>query len=323
MNDLPAPLTPADCDLRDFQFMPVDIVRLLGSRFHAIATDAEWRAGVTLWLKSFHQVPAGSLPDDEVELCRLAELGRDHKAWRKIRAGALYGWKKCSDNRLYHPVVCEKAVEAFSRKQQQRERSRRANESRWGGGNGGNPDKAAGNHIPQASHKDAVSIPVGLLDQSSDDPKGQGQGQGQGQGDSSSLRDVQPADGGLFPTASPEAKSRSVVKRASAIPSDWAPDQAGVDFAVARGVDARSEVQRFRDYHMAKGSLMKDWAAAWRTWCGNAQRFAGNGRQTRPPDSRLTAMEIIGGRPLPGRAPPSHDIPSHVIDVPPGDWNEH
>jgi hypothetical protein len=37
----------------------------------------------------------------------------------------------------------------------------------------------------------------------------------------------------------------------------------------------------------------------------------------------LTAMEIIGGRPLPGRAPPSHDIPSHVIDVPPGDWNEH
>lgn len=43
------PLTPKDCDLRDFQFMPMDISRLFGSRFHAVCNDAEWRAGVTLW----------------------------------------------------------------------------------------------------------------------------------------------------------------------------------------------------------------------------------------------------------------------------------
>ena len=30
--------------------------------------------GGTLWLKSWDQVPAGSLPDDDVDLCRLAEL---------------------------------------------------------------------------------------------------------------------------------------------------------------------------------------------------------------------------------------------------------
>lgn len=48
MTDVPEPLTPADCDLRDFQFMPIDIVRLFNSRFHAIANDAEWRAGITL-----------------------------------------------------------------------------------------------------------------------------------------------------------------------------------------------------------------------------------------------------------------------------------
>lgn len=111
-----APLVPADCDLRDFQFMPVDIVRLFGSRFHAISSDAEWRAGVTLWLKSFHQVPAASLPDDDIELCRLAELGRDVKAWRKLRANALHGWVLCSDGRLYHPVVAEKASEAWRSK---------------------------------------------------------------------------------------------------------------------------------------------------------------------------------------------------------------
>lgn len=71
MVDLPAPPIPAEADLRDFAFMPIDINRLFGSAFHARSTDAEWRAGVTLWLKSYHQVPAGSLPEDDIELCRL------------------------------------------------------------------------------------------------------------------------------------------------------------------------------------------------------------------------------------------------------------
>jgi hypothetical protein len=93
--------------------MPVDITRLFGSAFHARATDAEWRAGVTLWLRSFHQVPAASLPQDDVTLARLAELGRDLKAWRKVKAMALHAWVLCRDGRLYHPVVAEKALEAW------------------------------------------------------------------------------------------------------------------------------------------------------------------------------------------------------------------
>lgn len=126
MNDLPAPLAPADCDLRDFPFMPLDIQRLFNSEFHARANDSEWRAGLTLWLKSFHQVPAGSIPDDEISLTRLAELGRDVKSWRKVRAIALHGWVKCSDGRLYHPVVAEKAAEAWAGKKNQRARTGKA-----------------------------------------------------------------------------------------------------------------------------------------------------------------------------------------------------
>ena len=159
------PLTPSDCDLRDFQFMPLDIVRLFSSEFHARATDAEWRAGVTLWLKSFHQVPAASLPDDDVQLCRLAELGRDLKAWRKLRAGALHGWVVADDGRLYHPVVAEKANEAWDRKKFQRERSRRASQARWArdggpdepeGGAKGSARKASGyrDHIQDAAAKE-------------------------------------------------------------------------------------------------------------------------------------------------------------------------
>jgi hypothetical protein len=132
MSELPDPLTPPDCDLRTFPFMPIDIARLFASHFHAVANDAEWRAGVTLWLKSFHQVPAGSIPGDEREQCRLAELGRDLNGWRKIKKVALHGWIECSDGRLYHPVVCEKTIEAFEKKRFFKKRSKTANDARWG-----------------------------------------------------------------------------------------------------------------------------------------------------------------------------------------------
>lgn len=127
----PEPLTPPECDLRDFQFMPLDVARLFSSSFHARATDGEWRAGVTLWAKSWHQVPAGSLPDDDIELTRLAELGREVKAWRKLKAGALRGWVKASDGLLYHPVVAEKALEAWLEKLAQRLSSGAGNAKRW------------------------------------------------------------------------------------------------------------------------------------------------------------------------------------------------
>nr|WP_249182468.1 YdaU family protein [Burkholderia ambifaria] len=126
VSDLPDPLTPADCDLRDFPFMPLDIARLFNSEFHARSDDAVWRVGVTLWLKSFHQVPAASVPDDDIALTRLAELGRDVKTWKKLRNDALYGWTRCSDGRWYHPVVAEKVLEAWNGKKAQRARTAKA-----------------------------------------------------------------------------------------------------------------------------------------------------------------------------------------------------
>lgn len=123
MTDLPAPPVPADVDLRGYPFTPIFRSRLFGSSFHARATDSEWRAGVTLWLKSWDQMPAGSLPDDDVDLCRLAELGRDAKTWKKLRDGAMRGWFKCADGRLYHTVVAQGVNEAWKSKCDQRSRT--------------------------------------------------------------------------------------------------------------------------------------------------------------------------------------------------------
>ena len=107
MTALPEPLTPAESDLREFAFMPLDVLRLRDSDIAALSTGDEFRCAVLLWCASWHQVPAGSLPDDDKVLSQLAGFGRVVKEWQKSREGALRNWIKCADGRLYHPVVAE------------------------------------------------------------------------------------------------------------------------------------------------------------------------------------------------------------------------
>src|ERR1700754_658017 len=113
------PLTPIDLDLRDFGFMPLEVVRLRDSDLAALATGDEFRAAVLLWCASWHQVPAASLPKDEKMLCSLAGFGRDLRSWRPLAVEALHGFVECSDGRLYHPVIAEKAIESGSKKKKQ------------------------------------------------------------------------------------------------------------------------------------------------------------------------------------------------------------
>lgn len=110
------PLTPADCDLRDFQFMPLDVVRLRDSDLVALETPEACLAAILLWAASWHQVPAASLPNDDRVLANLAGYGRAVKEWQRVKEGAMRGFVFCSDGRFYHSVVAEKAVEAWNAK---------------------------------------------------------------------------------------------------------------------------------------------------------------------------------------------------------------
>jgi hypothetical protein len=127
MNCKPGDLvTPAGCVLQDFPHTPIFRARLFGSSFHARAT----RCRVARRRDAVAQVVGpgarGSLPDDDIELCRLAELARDLKTWKKVKAGALRGWVKCSDARLYHPVVAEGVNNALDAKTAQRDKTLKA-----------------------------------------------------------------------------------------------------------------------------------------------------------------------------------------------------
>ncbi len=119
-TDLPAPLLPATVDLRAFRRMPLDVVRLRDSEIAVRTKGDEFRCAVLLWCASWHQVPAGSLPDDDLILADLAGFGRVVREWKRIRPGALRGFVKCSDGRLYHPVVVEMAIEGWRARLDQR-----------------------------------------------------------------------------------------------------------------------------------------------------------------------------------------------------------
>lgn len=112
-EDLAPPPVPEEVDLTDFQYMELDVRLLRDSRFAAEVDPEAFRAGILLWCAAWHQIPAGSLPDNDVELSALAGFGRVVKEWRKVRAEALSLFIKCSDGRLYHPIIAVKAVAAW------------------------------------------------------------------------------------------------------------------------------------------------------------------------------------------------------------------
>jgi hypothetical protein len=117
------PLVPAECDLKDFAFMPLEFRRLFTSETWMLGNDAAKLAALHLWCESWHQVPAASLPDNDRALSLLSQAG---SRWKRVKEHAMRGWVLCSDGRLYHPVVAEKALEAWGRKLEQRARTHAA-----------------------------------------------------------------------------------------------------------------------------------------------------------------------------------------------------
>lgn len=260
MSDLPEPLLPAEVDLRDFPYMPLHAARLFNSEFHAKASDAEWRAGVTLWLKAFF-LPGASLPDDDVQLARLAEFGRDVKAWQKVREGALHGWKLCSDGRLHHPVVAEVAWSSWLRKMAQRDRTEKARAARHRQRQSQNHGDAPTDHATETVTSSVTETVTG-----------------------SNRREEKGIEG----NRDSERETRS--PRGARLTPDWTlPDEwrsAAAERRAEFGLPAINldlEAEKFRNYwHSQSGTkgVKLDWRATWINWALKADRPRGNHEQS-------------------------------------------
>lgn len=136
MISAPAPLLPADVDLRSYDWFPFFHKRLRQSAFWKRASDAACRISVDFWSEAYEQVPAGSLPDDDHLLSDWAGFGRrDLTGWQAVKAEVMSAWTLCSDGRWYHPTLCDVAAKAWSEKlvhlwERECERLRKANARR-------------------------------------------------------------------------------------------------------------------------------------------------------------------------------------------------
>jgi hypothetical protein len=183
-------------------FMPLDVQRLLDSDLFVTATGDEFKAAVALWCKSWSQVPAASLPDDDRIL---ADYSRAGARWKKVRDIALSGWSKANDGRLYHAVVAEKAREAWTARIAQRARTEAARAAREAARAASDRARGVG-----STHHATTSVTESVTDNVTAS-KGQGQGQGQGQYPPPSPADVEP-DHAAPPPVDPAAAAAALRK---------------------------------------------------------------------------------------------------------------
>lgn len=253
-------IEPEDVDVRSFDYMPLDIKILFTSELWLSATDEEKVAAITLWARSWHQVPAASLPSQEAKLAHMAGYGRDLRAWRRVKEMALRGFRMATDGRLYHPVVADFALKAFKGIRAQKGNSAR----RW--------KKAQPTEINRNRPKprdNPKSSPASSAGNSAGYPiEGRG-------GEESKKKEVeapgsqsaapQPATGEQPPAPAP-------TKRGTRLPDGWAPDQSLIDYAKTLGFSI-GQIERitanFCDFWHAKPgtkALKLDWGLTFKTW---------------------------------------------------------
>ena len=122
------PLTPPDCDLRDFEFMPLDVNRLRRSKAWLVAKRKPALAFymINLWTAAWHEVPAASLENDDDVLADLAMC--DPSKWPALREEVLRGWVLCDDGRLSNPALAKRAINALDAKKRLSARIKRVYE---------------------------------------------------------------------------------------------------------------------------------------------------------------------------------------------------
>lgn len=116
---LPAPPVPADCNLRHFDYFPFFGIKWLDSARRMRCPPGGLEALMALMTEAWRQVPASSLPADELVLMGLSRC--DKATWSKVKSWVLAEWVKHSDGRLYHPDMAERAAEAWKNGERNRQ----------------------------------------------------------------------------------------------------------------------------------------------------------------------------------------------------------
>ncbi len=303
----PDPMTPPECDLRDYPWMPLDVRRLLTSETWMVGPAEGKVAALSLWCEAWCQVPAGSLPNNDTILEHLSQARR---AWPKVRDHALRGWVLCSDGRLYHPVVAEKVKESWERKISQKDRTAAARKARAAKRDGHSTDTSS---TPVTLTVTSSVTEIVTEDQGNRESAVSGDSFGHSQEldrnekvihkqqcrndltqpvvikhpafsvtedvtGSNRTEQNRPIERkkGRPPVRPPTADASAeppptrTEARGIRLPVDWQPSPADAAFAADFGLDVAASAAEFRDYwHGVPGAKGRklDWPATWRNRC--------------------------------------------------------
>ena len=268
MTDLPAPLVPAEVDLRDFSWMPIEIHRLRRSKAWLICTRKPELGFymLNLWTAAWHDTPAASLEDDDDVLADLAMC--EPSKWQKVREQVLRGWIKCSDGRLYHPVVADLGRGAWTQKQAQRLRTEAARQAREQKRQQAMQQSSASATTDNATKTVAVSVTEHVTASNGTEQTGEGPERDRtGEGPETLV-------GVAAATDKPPAAGAAAT-RGTRLPADWQLPKAWGDWALAKypqwtADKVRDEALKFRNHWTAltgKSATKLDWLATWQNWC--------------------------------------------------------
>jgi hypothetical protein len=126
----PNPPVPATANMKHLSYMMVDVAVVregeMASKYPPEVCWWNMQARAAAW----HQVPAGSLPNDERMLARLLGFGSDVNTFRTAkRLGCLTGFNPANDGRLYHEEVVKMVKGQLDVKESNRQRVKPAQEA--------------------------------------------------------------------------------------------------------------------------------------------------------------------------------------------------
>ncbi|MQW35051.1 DUF1376 domain-containing protein [Sinorhizobium meliloti] len=246
-------------DVRCFPYMPLQIEQLRKSKtwlrcrrrpelgFHLM----------NLWMRAWHEVPAGSIEDDDDILADAAMCPPEK--WEELRDILLEGWER-RDGRVYHRTVTDLATEAVTKlrgNQKRTEAARRAAEARRQ-----STVPAPDTHVVTESVTDPVTEAV---TETVTVPEGKGR------------------EGKLK-----EEPTGSSKKRGSRLSPDWSLPDEWRAYAVEKGLPSGRidlEAEKFKNHWLQQSGqrgVKADWYAAWRNWVLNSLEF---GKLARPATS--------------------------------------
>ena len=261
-TNLPEPMTPMEADLRGLPWMELDGIRLFRSTFW-LTKSAEVRcAGLELWWESMQQTPAGSLPDDDVMLAKLAGFGRDLSQWMSHRTDVLHGWILCSDGRLYHPVIAAIVIKAWAERikfrayqETERERKRAYRDSLKNKGDEKQQDK--GNNVPNLSRGTSAGNPPEIRSKT---------GTGTGTGTGNNIFINTEANSETSDPKSTGKKPPSAKKQKTTLPPDFDISPQVQAWAESNGhTQLPARLENFRLAAERNGYQYADWDAAFKT----------------------------------------------------------